>query len=238
MTEIDLSGNRLSFLSLETVLGKIVRMLNVSDSHESYQHLFSFKSINLRNNAFSSFDISLLGKELFGTFVNFFFKVRLNFGNFVFNCDCRMFRLYRFLHLVATNGFRPLAFASYYPFNDGAKTSNYDLHGFNCLHPVELRGKPLIEVPITAFGCEVELPTCPNHCRCWVRTVDQTVKANCSDRNCTRLPSSVPNGSFALDLSNNELIELPEVPDYVQFLQVLDLSGNRLQRLNQNILKT
>ena len=122
-------------------------------------------------------------------------------------------------------------------YHDMQNNFNYNRNGFRCLRPIEFRGQPLLQVPITAFGCDEKLSTCPTNCRCWVRTVDQAVKVNCANQTLTRLPDSIPDGGIELDVSNNELGELPDVPDYVRFLQVLDLSGNHLHQLNENIFK-
>ena len=228
ISKIDLSGNKISFHSIRILLQKIVNAQKVSDPHEKIDVLNGFKSINLCNNSFTGFDISTLDNDLRYTFNFIFMRVRLNFGEFVFNCDCKMFSLYQLIY----------SFGLAESFNrDVDNTINYNANGFNCLHPAELRGMSLVQIPIYAFGCDEELTTCPKQCRCWVRTVDQAVKVNCANQSRTRLPDSLPNGSVELDFSRNDLFELPKVPYYVEFLQLLDLSENHLQSVNQNAFK-
>ena len=98
IAEIDISGNKISFQSIRTILQKIVNVQNVSDTHMEVDFLRGSKSINLRYNAFTSFDISTLDNVLSYAFSTFFLRVQLNFGEFVFNCDCRMHSLYQFMN--------------------------------------------------------------------------------------------------------------------------------------------
>ena len=139
------------------------------------------KLINLRYNAFTRFDISTLDNELSDTFSTFFLRVQLNFGEFVFNCDCRMYSLYQFMNSADIfNQTQPFRFyLTRLPiYHNMQNNFNYNINGFRCLRPIEFRGQPLLQVPITAFGCDEKLSTCPPNCRCWVRTVDQAVKWN------------------------------------------------------------
>ena len=165
--------------------------------------------------------------------VNLLYSCRLNFGENVFNCNCKMYSLQQYMLIY--NAVATVLNASEVIGHDNI---NYNYNGFNCGYPMGLRGNPLIQVPVDALGCNEPLPTCPKHCRCWVRSMDKAVKVDCANQNLTRLPLDIPDGSVALNLSNNQVIELQrDVPSYISFLQVLDLSGNYLQGLSENIIK-
>ena len=223
MTEIDMRGNMISFKGIHRVLQTIVAAKTVSDAHIVNG---ATKSLNLRNNTFTGFDISTLDNNSYDAFINILSRTRLDFGESVFYCDCRMFSLYQLL----------ISFALRVG-NNGTRDNNirYNINSFNCNYPVEFRGQSLIQVPINAFGCDKQMSTCPKICTCWVRSVDGTVNVDCVNRNLTRLPGSIPEESIELDLSGNQLVALPEVPDYVHLLEVLDLSRNHLRQVNQNI---
>ena len=232
--QIDLSDNRLSFQSIRRVLQK---MANAKTDHMLPTFaVISFlsskiKSVKLHNNQFTHFDISTLDPELLVTFKIFLFFVRLNFGEFVFYCDCKMYAIYQELRLFRSGLFNGVA-------HDNIEVIDYNTNGFNCLHPAQLRGKPLIKVSTNALGCQEDRPTCPKYCRCWVRALNKAILVNCANQSLTRMPDSIPRGSIELDLKNNEVVDLEqEVPDYVQFLQLLDLSGNHIQQVNGNIFK-
>ena len=223
MTEIDMSGNMISFQGIRRVLQNIVAAKTVSDPHIVNGVT---KSFNLHDNSFTGFDLSTLDKKAYDAFVNISSRARLDFGESVFDCDCRMFSLYQLLISFATR-----------VGNNGTRDNNikYNINSFNCNYPVEFHGQSLIQIPINAFGCDKEMSACPKICKCWVRSVDGAVKVDCANRNLTRLPDSIPEESTELDLSGNQLVALPEVPDYVHLLEVLDLSRNYLRQMNQNI---
>ena len=233
--EIDLSGNKISFQSIRQVLQKLANA-KTPNGYRGFS-LDNFRSepktLILHDNSFTSFDISTLDTDLSKAFGIFFVSVRLNFGDFVFNCDCKMYSLYKLIHQFGYVIHKHHATLDYM-----YSTVEYNSDGFNCLRPEELRGKPLIHAPVLAFGCEKELPTCPENCKCWIRSVDGAVKVDCANQNLTSIPASIPNGSIELDVSNNEVISLQQdVPHYVQLLQVLDLSENHLQNVNEKIFK-
>ena len=230
---IDLSGNKLSFASILTVCQKVASTVNVdeSDPYAMSSFLSGIKSIDLYNNAFTGFDISPMDEVLRDALVFFFLFIRLNFGKFVFHCDCSMYYLHQFIagyDSVFTN------IDSTDIDLDIVNTFDHNMNSFNCLYPKEVRGKSLIQIPISKLGCHEELASYPKHCKCWVRTIDEAVMVNCANRNLTRIPDSLPNRSIELDFSNNHLVDLQE--EFLDNgLQVLDLSGNGLQNMNKNI---
>ena len=231
LVDVDLSGNKMSFDSIR----RFLRVLPTPslDGYQKVSNLFVPKSVDLSNNSFTDFDITTLNYNQTNKLVNFFVRSRLNFGENVFDCNCKMYLLYRLLLIIDTktkdSGLR----------DDIMSTLNYNKKGFSCLSPMEFRGKPLIQVPVDALGCEEDLLTCPKYCRCWVRTEDRAVKVNCANQNFTRLPSLIPNGSIELDFSNNLLVDFhQDLPIYTRFLEVLDLSGNRLQNMDGVVFTT
>lgn len=105
---------------------------------------------------------------------------------------------------------------------------------------------------------------CPSKCSCWVRTSDKTSIFNCSNANFTEIPI-LPNISLLglehseLNLENNNISFLPSIRsagfDHVNKLNLrnnsiallspdslprnlvtLDLSGNKLQRVNDSLV--
>ena len=227
MAEIDLSGNMMSFQSIQTFLKKMLNAKTASNVHKFVSFVNGPKLIKLDNNRFTSFDTSTLDRELHGTFQTFFENVKLIFGDFVFSCDCRMYSLFNYIRSYSSE------IISEYS-SSGQIIINHNINTFSCFRPEAIRG-PLIQAHITVFGCEEDFSECPKHCRCWIRTMDQAVKIDCAKQNLTQLPASTPNFTIQLDFSNNDLVELQNVPDYVHLLQVLDLSGNHLQTINGNI---
>ena len=233
LPDTDLSGNLLSYESIRRVLKKSPK---ASDMDRTYAFSGTRKptSINLRHNRFTNFDISTLDSELLPGLDNVFLWFRLDFGENVFDCNCTMYPLYQYFH----TGDLDFTNTDLYT-EEMVSAFFYNKNGFNCRGPGELRGKPLMQAPITSLGCDEQLPDCPEQCRCWVRTVDQAVKVDCINQSLSQLPGSIPNGSIELDFSNNELTVLPdELPNYISFLQVFDLSRNRLNSVNDNIFKT
>ena len=234
LPDINLSGNRLSFASIRAELKKSYDALN-RYGIETFSSTRKPGSINFRHNAFTGFDISTLADKLFAGLEYLFLWYRLDFGENVFDCNCTMYPLYQYFFPIDIDEIR--ANTDLYS-DEVLGALDYNKNGFSCHDPTELRGLPLMQAPINAFGCDEQLPACPKHCRCWVRTVDQAVKVDCGNQSLTQLPDSIPEGSIELDFSNNELTELPEeLPNYISFLQVFDLSGNSLYKVNEDIFK-
>ena len=230
LEDINLSFNKISF---KGVVDTLRRSMNVSKFHlvPAAGHIQT-KTINFHHNNFFYFDIP---KEDQNSFPLYQFRLlltgfRLDFGEEVFNCDCSLFQLYRYLSNFDIMDINEVS---------GSKsTFHYNRNGFGCLQPEELRGKPLLRAPITALGCDEQLPSCPMHCSCWVRSVDRAVKVNCVHQNLTLLPDSIPDRSIALDFSHNRLLDLPnDLPMYFHSLHGLDLSDNHLEHVGGNIFE-
>ena len=221
---INLNGNRLSFRSISLALQKF----NISSVYMASPTSKQTKIIYLLQNEFTGFDIGKLDLALRTKLLVFLTLFRVNFGEEVFNCDCSMYELYQHLSNFDTRGLE----------DNQRSTFQYNRNGFSCLHPTELRGQPLTQAPVTALGCDEPLPTCPKHCRCWVRSVDRVVKVNCSYQNLTQLPNHIPDRSIQLDFSHNKLVDLQyDFPNYFTSLQTLDLSNNDLTYIDGSMFE-
>ena len=222
---IDLSGNSFAFQAIKLALQKTA---NTSFGYILGIPYLHPKTLYLRQNAFTEFDIGKLDSVSLVQFKFLVLYFRLDFGDEIFNCDCSMYFLYQYLRNINTRNL----------IGNQRSTFEYNKKGFNCLRPIELRGQPLMQAHINALGCYESLPTCPKHCRCWVKSIDRAVKVNCSYQNLTQLPNSIPDRSIKLDFSHNKLANVQHVfPNYLPSLQVLDLSNNDLEYIDGSMFE-
>ena len=236
LTDVDLSGNRISFEGFKQSLSRIqsAEYIWQSNTHSSSSSENTFlpayeKTIKFHNNAFADFDITEFSElELlnFKLILNYF---QLDFGGTGFHCNCKTYDLYNYLRSFDRGSVRNYNQMGVLPFN---------MDSITCQLPLEVQGRPLVDVPITTFGCIEEVTGCPQHCWCWVRSLDGAVKVDCSNQSLTHLPEALPEGAIELDFAANNMMNLelgPSLPDYFTSIEVLDMSNNHLAFLNGDI---
>ena len=180
----------------------------------------------LQNNQFVSLDIYRLTPYEFQLFILLTTAFKLEFGE-VFHCDCLMYHLYACVHETP-----------HCPFNQSLKYTTYlgRWKDFKCLTPTNVKGMSFVDVPAATFGCYEDVDGCPDFCRCWVRSSDDTVRVICSRRNLTQLPATVPDHTIELNYSCNSLTTLSRIlPTYFGTIRILDLSHNNIKQLNGEI---
>ena len=226
LVDVDLSNNRISFGGL---IATLQTSMDISfDYLTSPGAITQIKTIKLQQNAFTEFDIATLDFDLLHQLRLLLTGFRLDFGEEVFNCDCKMYQLLEYLRNFDIQGLKDAS----------RRILDYNRNGFSCLQPRELRGQPLLQVPVTALGCDKPLPSCPKFCRCWVRSMDGAVKVNCSHQNLTQLPDLIADRSITLDFSYNNLLVMPsDLPNYFKSLHLLDLSYNNLKNIDGNMFE-
>ena len=157
LVDVDLSNNGISFKGLIVALQT---SMDISFDYLTRPAVTTqIKTIKLQQNAFTEFDIATLDLDLLYQFRLLLTAFRLDFGEEVFHCDCKMYQLYEYLHNFDIKGLKDAT----------RRTLDYNRNGFSCLQPRELRGQPLLQVLVTALGCDEPLSSCPKHCSCWVR---------------------------------------------------------------------
>ena len=222
LRRIYLNNNRISFQGISSVFGRLPSPSYINKADP----VTAIKIIEFQNNAFTEFDIEQSDDDTISKFHDLITYFRLDFGT-TFHCNCRMHYLYNYLRY-----FRGLDVETLHQ-----STIDYNTNGFHCFEPVELRGLPLIEVPVKNLGCYKDVQDCPHACRCWVRVVDEFVKVDCSNQSLVQLPEKVPDDSIELDFSNNKLVDLTwDLPSYLSVISVLNLSGNNLRYVDDSLL--
>ena len=180
------------------------------------------KKIDPRNNPLERFDMEHMTD---GSVLNF--KLLLNYyeldvRNTDMYCDCTMLDLQEYLQEVKSRDNIDYNII-------GVNSDNYVI----CYAPAQVYGQRLIDVPNTTFYCPAELENCPVSCSCYVRAADHTVIVNCTGLELTTLPLLVPDLTVDLVISHNKLKELPaQLPEYVRSLQRLDMSNNKIHKLD------
>ena len=78
---------------------------------------------------------------------------------------------------------------------------------------------------------------CPAPCDCWIRSVDDAVKLNCSYRNLASFPPLIPFQTIDVIFTGNQMKELAlPIPWNMSDLKTIDLSSNRLARIDPRVI--
>ena len=226
---INLSFNHISFEGLRKSLSRIASpwLIHQANAHSIFgtnrYKPVTEKFIQLHNNRFEEFDISSfneLERENFVVLLNFF---RLELDGNKLLCDCMMYPFYMYLTSMKTNRTRDYS-------EIGVEEGN--IFSISCESPFDLAGLAVTMVNETEFGCEEDVPDCPQNCSCWVRTVDGAIHVNCHKQRKTTLPDTLPINSTILNFSHNKMTVVPSKwPVYMSNLEKIDLRKNGLKEL-------
>ena len=223
----NLSENSISFNGVKAALSKLSAY-----AIEPSRLLMPRKLIFYQNN-FTGFDISQLSGDEQSAFVTFLSTANLDFGGSVFHCDCKMYQLYALFRASGISGIDKPG-TSIGDSDSPANVFYENINNFKCLRPPGMRGLPLVRVPVTTFGCYEDVIGCPLPCLCWVRSYDGAVRVECSNNSLTHLVSALPSQAITLNFSTNPLTDMSSpLPRYLLSLEILDLSHNQLQYLNE-----
>ncbi|XP_003972277.3 slit homolog 1b isoform X2 [Takifugu rubripes] len=214
VVEIHLTANH-----LESVRGSMfkgmegLRMLMLRNNKISCLHNGSFTGLN--NVRLLSLYDNQLNTILPGSFDALPNLSTLNLLANPFNCDCRLswFGVWlRSRHIVTGNP--------------------------RCQSPAFLREIPLQDVAVPDFRCEDDAtqddgscglgPQCPSQCTC----MDSVVR--CSNKHLQALPRGLPRNVTELYLDGNQFTSVPKELATFRFLQLVDLSNNKISFLSDD----
>ncbi|XP_052080288.1 slit homolog 3 protein-like [Mytilus californianus] len=108
-----------------------------------------------------------------------------------------------------------------------------EMQNHTCGHPPFLRGRRIFNISADLFICNISMKDkCPFNCSCFEQPSRSRVVVNCTMRVKYRLPSEFPqqNGLY-IDLSHN-LITVFVYRTYLDRTSSIDLSYNRIQRVD------
>ncbi|XP_010211760.1 PREDICTED: slit homolog 1 protein [Tinamus guttatus] len=105
-----------------------------------------------------------------------------------------------------------------------------------CQNPPFLRQIPLQDVAFPDFRCEegqeepgcIPRPQCPQECTC----LDTVVR--CSNKHLKALPKGIPKNVTELYLDGNQFTQVPGQLSTFKYLQLVDLSNNRISSLSNS----
>ncbi|KAK3608674.1 hypothetical protein CHS0354_014382 [Potamilus streckersoni] len=105
-----------------------------------------------------------------------------------------------------------------------------------CDSPIELKGRKLLEVKKDELYCPISISGCPVNCFCFKRYINHNVIVDCRWRNLSDLHDFMPNGSLELWYNGNEIKTLNS-KSYFEFVQLLNLSDNKVSKLEALAIK-
>ncbi|KAJ4944479.1 hypothetical protein JOQ06_013022, partial [Pogonophryne albipinna] len=214
VVELHLTANH-----LESVRGSMfrgmegLRMLMLRNNKISCIHNGSFTGLgNVRLLSLYDNQLSTILPGAFDTLPNL---STLNLLANPFNCDCRLswFGAWLRSRRIVTGNPR-------------------------CQSPAFLRDIPLQDVAVPDFRCEDGSvlediscspgPQCPSHCTC----MDTVVR--CSNKHLQALPRGLPRNVTELYLDGNQFTSVPTELATFKFLQLVDLSNNKISSLSDD----
>ncbi|KAL3847370.1 hypothetical protein ACJMK2_018285 [Sinanodonta woodiana] len=139
------------------------------------------------------------------------------------SCGCDIIPLYTFIHDLLKN--------------KTIKGDEYYFTEWVCDFPVELRGRKMLDVKLEETYCPINVSGCPEDCSCYKRSINLNVIVDCRWRNLSDLHNAMPQGDLELWYSGNEIKSLNYM-DYLNFVKVLDLSHNKISKLEISAIKT
>ena len=217
---LDLSYNNITFFGIASATG--FRAFRPSRSYcgispELHSHTLVKKGsleIDVTFNHITGIDLLILDAYAIQSICVFlfFFRVYLT-GNDVV-CDCSVFSLYELL-----------------------RKSEGHYSKIFCSQPMALKNYQLLKVDEKDIGCYGNVTKCPAPCDCWIRSVDDAVTLNCSYRNLASFPPSIPSQTIGVIFTGNHMKELAlPIPRYISHLKAIDLSSNRLARIDPRVI--
>ena len=218
----DFSNNRISFSS---IWPRNIR-LTMRIPRQTY--------IYLSGNSISDLDLSELDQSQINDLHNILESFDLYLDGNPLNCDCRTHRMYRFL-VSSSRSERTNKILDILP-----EFSFYESR-WNCTKPLQFAGIPLMQIPEYQYEtmCNTLL-NCPAECYCYHSwKLGNITVANCSNNEehvLSTLPVELPDLTTFLYMSQSNLQSISSVHAYFRKLQVLDLSLNKIDELQPEIL--
>ncbi|KAL3846852.1 hypothetical protein ACJMK2_017806 [Sinanodonta woodiana] len=227
---VDLQSTFISFENFVDVIDSIeyVRLVETALESTNFQEMYIDKKadqirlIDLSNAKVHDLcihNITQLSKmKLVLMIQNYRFKLD---GNPLF-CSCKIISFQRFIYELL--GGRKIRGDEYY------------FREWKCESPVELRGRRMLDVKPEETYCPINVSGCPGDCSCYKRSVNINIIVDCRQRNLSGLHQVMPIGDLELWYSGNEIKILNDM-DYLGFVKVLDLSENRISKLEASAIK-
>jgi len=118
---------------------------------------------------------------------------------------------------------------------------NHIFRNVKCIHPQSLANRPVNQVHVTDFVCELS-DRCPPSCRCVYRPANSTVHIYCSAASLSSLSVDLPplprsHDMYKLDFSNNRLLQRLDHRPYLANTSVLDVSNCAIDIVDLNALR-
>ena len=143
----------------------------------------------------------------------------LNINNNPFNCDCRDFKMYRYLKVVYQ--------------------SHYVDH-LHCKSPSIFYRTKIVTIPLSGFVCHLK-KDCPPGCDCVDTPFDLTMTVSCKNNSIMALPNSLPsrpkhNYRYDIFFQDNDISSIEARP-YLEFVETMYLSGNHIKNLSAELFQ-
>ena len=190
-------------------------------------------SIFLSGNSISDLDLSELDRPQISGLHNVLENFQLHLDGNPLKCSCKTKRMYNYL-LSSSKSERPNETIEILP-----DFSFYETQ-WKCIYPAQWAGIPLMQIPEYQYEtlCN-RLEHCPDKCFCYHSwKLGNIIVANCShgSNHALSTPRELPDFTFYLNMSNNNLQNLCGVRPYLKNLEVLDLSFNKINKLCPEVL--
>ncbi len=125
-------------------------------------------------------------------------------------------------------------------YNDKDLHNKFYINNWICESPRLVKGVPFLKVPQRIFKfCTENLDNCPTNCACYkdIQKMDR-VTVDCTGVYMTKLPTTVPDGTEVLLISESNLTTLCEPHKYLSNLTEIDVSGNGITEICDKFLTT
>ena len=223
--ELNLSRNRLTFLDLGKLLS-VLRYFRNQRATKS-ERAKAKMHINLTKNKITTVDMTT---QDFSTsefadsafWANLLLKFEITLTGNPLNCNCNMF--------TTVNQIQKRLRSNY------AAEIKSLFSTWLCNWPQKRKGKSILNIRKKQWIHWKEPDNCPTKCSCQKRCSDGIIAINCGSASMTEVPSSMPQGRIELDLSDNEIKDIPAY-DYLINVTVLKLTKNKVRQLNASVVQ-
>ena len=107
---------------------------------------------------------------------------------------------------------------------------------WTCAEPPELQGTRVFDMASTPdrLYCAVLDPLCPDNCLCHRRLVLATIIVDCSKKELSSMPDTLPSSVIEITISENNITSIPLL-NYLAYVIYLDVSRNRLRVIERDV---
>ena len=206
---IDLSNNRLALLPA---------FIDIDWKRTTSK--FPYKNLLLlNNNPIEQLMLSMSPAPTpFDQVISLFKQLRIDMSGNPMMCNCHARQLYQIMQRVNDTHYDELDYKY--------------LQTWRCVGPLDVEGKPLIEVRYEDLRCNLNVPLCPDNCECWT-TPELPTLVNCKKKGLTEPPSVLPSDTDVLHLEVNEIESIENLGAYkhISKLSRLYLHQNSIREI-------